>query len=239
MIGEGAGMSLRLLAFAIAAFAACAPAVAANRSFTVTGFDRVRVDGPYRVRLTTGVAPFAKATGPSTALDGVSIEVQGRTLIVRKTASSWGGYPGQSAGPVEITLGTHELSTVWVNGAGNLSIDKAKGLSFDLSVQGPGSVSIEQLSVDQLRAGLSGSGSAMLGGKASMVKAIVRGTSSLDGSGLTSKDATIGSEGTTMVKLIVTGTANVEAQGAAVVELAGRPACTTKANGSAVVSGCR
>lgn len=232
-------MSLRLLAFACAALALCAPAAAAQRSFTVTGFDRIRVDGPFRVRLTTGVAPFARAVGSSAALNGVSVEVQGQTLIVRKNPGSWGGYPGESPGPVEVAIGTHELSTAWLNGAGSLAIDKVKGQSFELSVQGPGSIAVGKLTVDRLKAGLSGTGSAVLGGTAAIVSAVVRGTASLDASGLTAKDATLGAEGVAVVKLTATNTAKVDTQGTATVELAGHPACTVRALGSAVVSGCR
>lgn len=232
-------MNLRLLAFACAVMALSAPAAAAQRNFTVTGFDRVRVEGPYRVRLTTGVAPFARASGSAAALNGVSVEVQGRTLIVRKSPGGWGGYPGESPGPVEITVGTHEISTAWLNGAGSLAIDKVKGQSFDLAIQGAGSVAIDRLDVDRLKAGLSGSGSAVLGGKVALVTAVVRGTSTLDGSALTAKDATIGAEGTAVVKLTATGTAKIDSLGTATVEIAGRPACTVRAVGSAVVSGCR
>lgn len=234
-------MSSRLLLFSFAAIAAAAasPVRAAERNFSVTDFNRVRVDGPYRVKLATGVAPFARAEGPNAALDGLSIEVQGRTLVIRKNPSSWGGYTGQSAGPVSIAVGTHDLTTVWLNGAGALAVDKAKTMAFDLSVEGSGSVAIGHLEADQLRAGLSGTGSATIGGTAAMVTAIVRGTSSFDGSSLTSKDSTIGADGSSIVKLNVTNTAKVDTQGTATVELGGRPACTVRASGSAEVSGCR
>jgi hypothetical protein len=232
-------MRFRLLAFACAVAALSVPAFAASRNFTVTGFDRIRVDGPFMVRVSTGVAPFARAEGKPAALNGVSIEVQGQTLVVRRNPSGWGGYPGETPGPIEIEVGTHDLSTVWVNGAGSIAIDKAKGQSFDLSVQGPGSVSIGRLTVDRLKAGITGSGTATVGGTAAQVTAIARGTSTFDGSGLTSKDATIGAEGTAVVKLIATGTAKIDSLGTATVEIAGRPACTVRAVGSAVVSGCR
>jgi hypothetical protein len=77
-------MTLRILSLVAAAAALSAPALAADRNYSVTSFDRIRVDGPYRVVLTTGVAPFARASGPAAAIDSVSIEVQGRTLIVRR-----------------------------------------------------------------------------------------------------------------------------------------------------------
>ncbi|HUG45741.1 MAG TPA: DUF2807 domain-containing protein [Sphingomicrobium sp.] len=232
-------MNLRLFSLAAALFALSTPGFAADRNYSVTGFDRIRVDGPYRIATTTGVAPFARASGSPAALDDISIQVQGRTLVVRKNSSSWGGYPGESPGPVEIAVGTHELTTVWVNGAGSLSIDSVEGFSFDLSLQGPGSVAIGRLDVDRLRVGLTGAGSAVLGGKAAEAITIARGTGSIDGSALTVKDVTIGAEGSAVVKLRTSGTAKVDATGTAIVELAGRPACTVRASGSAVVSGCR
>ena len=228
-----------LPAFAVLACTA-APAEAATRNFGVSGFDRIRIDGPFKVRLATGVAPFAAATGGSpAALDSVVIDVQGRTLVVRSNRSSWGGYPGEAKGPVEISIGTHDLSAAWLNGAGSLAIDKARGLSFDLSVQGAGSASIGSVAVDQLKVSISGTASASLAGTAPRLTAIVRGISILDSAGLVAKDATIGAQGPATVRLTVTNSAKVDAQGAATVELGGRPACTVKAAGSASVSGCR
>ena len=108
---------LILAAFLVSAASA---ATAADRNFGVSGFDRIRVDGAYKVVLTVGAPPFARATGSTRALDPVDIIVEGRTLVVRtKSSASWGGYPGESAGPVEVTVGTHELSAPLTNAALN------------------------------------------------------------------------------------------------------------------------
>jgi len=221
------------------AISLAAPASAATRNFGITGFDRIRVDGPFRVRLSTGVAPFAKAEGPAAALDRVAVDVQGRTLVVHTSRSSWGGYPGDGAGPVEISLGTHELSAAWLNGAGTLRIDKVKGLSFDLSVQGSGAAGIERADIDQLRVSVSGTGTAILAGEARRMTAVVRGVSTLDAAALTTKDATIGAEGPATVRANVTNAAKIDGSGVATVMLAGAPSCTAKLSGSASVSGCR
>lgn len=223
-----------LLGIAVAA----APAGAAERSFTVTSFDRIRVDGPYRVTLTTGVSPFARATGSLNALGSVSVDVQGRTLIVRGNPSSWGGYPGQPSGPVEIAVGTHDLSQAWLNGSGSLAIDRIDGLSFDLAIQGSGSAAIGRAQVDQLEIGISGAGSATIAGVAPKVTAVVRGTSSLDASALSAKDVTVGAEGPSTVRVNASNSAEVDARGVASVEVIGEPACTVRAEGSATVSGC-
>ena len=230
---------MRIVTFAALVLLA-APAVAAERTYSVTRFNRVRVDGPYQVTVKTNVAPFARASGSQAALDGVSIRVEGRTLVVRAdTSGGWGGYPGEGRGPVTIELGTHDLTTAWVNGAGALFIDKVKGLSFDLAIQGAGVMRIDSADVDQLKIGLSGTASARLSGRAAKLTATVRGSSSLDAETLAVKDAVIGAEGPAMIRANVTGTAKVDALGLASVALAGSPSCTTKSQGSASVTGCR
>ena len=227
-----------------AAFAAllllAAPAWAAERNYSVTSFDRIRIDGPYQVTLKTNVSPFAKASGSQSSLDAVSIKVEGRTLIVRTDASgSWGGYPGEARGPVTIEVGTHELSTAWLNGPGALFIDKVKGLKFDLAADGAGVTRIDDADVDQLRIGMSGSASGRIAGRALKLTANVRGTASLDAESLAVKDAVIGAEGPTQVRASVSGTATINALGLASVAIAGSPSCEVKTQGSATISGCK
>jgi hypothetical protein len=231
---------MRTFLLALAAFSAfSAPAEAASRNFGITSFTKVRVDGPFKVTLTTGVAPFAKASGSTAALDRVEIDVQGETLVIHNSASAWGGYPGADTGPVEISVGTHDLTNAWLNGAGSLSIDRVKGLSFALSVQGSGGAEIGQVAADQMNVSLIGSANAKLGGQARKLTALVRGISTLDAAQLSTHDATIGAEGAATVDANASNTANVQASGNATIRLAGHPSCTVKTLGSASLSGCR
>lgn len=235
-------MTAHLRAFLLLSLltAAAAPAAAAERNFGITGFEKVRVEGPFKVTLTTGVAPFARASGTPTALEAVSIDMLGSTLVVRlKRSGSWGGYPGAANGPVEIALGTHELSAASLNGAGSLAIDRASSFRFDLSVNGSGSARIAAVAVDQLRVAIVGSGSAGLTGSAGKLTATVSGSGALDGAALETKDAAIVADGSATVRLAVSNGAKIDANGASSVELSGGPACTAKTVGSASVSGCR
>jgi hypothetical protein len=216
-----------------------APAGAATRNFGIDSFDKIRVEGPYTVTLTTGVAPFARAVGKPVALDAVNITVEGHTLIVRSDRASWGGYPGESNGPVEIAIGTHELGGAWVNGAGGLKIDRVKGLLFQLSVQGSGTASIGRAEVDQLNVGIAGTASATLAGQVAKMTSVVRGISALDAAGLEVRDATLGAEGAATIKAKVTNAAKIDASGPATITLTGRPSCTVAVKGSATISGCR
>lgn len=226
-----------ILAAAICAIAA--PTNAATRNFGITGFDKIRVDGPYKVRLTTGVAPFASASGSAAALDGLSIDVRDDTLIVHSSLDSWGGYPGKDVGPVEVSLGTHELSAAWLNGSGTLSINHVEGLKFGLSVQGSGAADIARVDVDQFNVSVIGTASARLAGQAGKVTAVIRGISTFDASELSTKDATLGAEGAATIAANISGSVKVDASGPATVRLTGGPSCTLQVSGSASVTGCR
>jgi hypothetical protein len=231
---------MRTFLFAISAsLALAAPAAAATRNFGITSFTKIRVEGPFKVSLATGVAPFARASGSGTALDPVDIAVQGETLVVRSSTSSWGGYPGANPGPVEISIGTHDLSNAWLNGAGTLAIDHVRGLSFALSVQGSGSAEIASVDADQMNVSVVGTASAKVAGRARKLTALVRGVGELDASGLAASDAAIGAEGAATIDANVSGDATVDASGPATIRLTGRPSCTLKVAGSTSVSGCR
>lgn len=230
---------MRLAAFT-ALLLLASPAAAATRNFAITSFDRIRVDGPYQVALRTGTAPFARAHGSQSALDGLAIKVEGRTLVVRAgLGTNWGGYPGQNRGPVTVELGTHELSSAWLNGAGALAIDRVKGLSFDLAVNGAGVMRIDSVDVDLLKASLTGAASARLAGRAAKLTASARGSSTLDAEGLRAQDSVIVADGPALIRASVTGTAKVDAFGLASVVLAGGPSCIVTAKGSSSVTGCR
>lgn len=231
-------MRMLLLPLAAAVILA-APADAATRNFGIESFTKVRIEGPFKVRLTTGVPPSASASGSPAAIQRVAIEMRGDTLLVHPSSSSWGGYPGQDPGPVEVDIGTHDLSSAWLSGSGSIAIDKVKGLSFDLSVQGSGAASIGATQVDQLSVAVVGTGSAALAGQAGKLTAVVRGVSSLDAAALSTKDATIGAEGTATVAADITDSVKIDGSGPVTIRLSGNPACTVKVSGSATVSGCR
>jgi hypothetical protein len=228
---------LALLALASLPVAAATPAT--ERNFSVNSFDRVRIDGPYRVDLRTNVAPYARASGTPISLDDVSIKVEGRTLVVRSGGGGWGGYPGEGRGPVTIEVGTHDLGAAYINGAGALMVDRVKGLGFEMAIQGSGIATVGEVDVDQLKVGVSGAGTIRMAGRAGKLTSTIRGTSNFEADRLVVKDAVIGAEGPSTVRAQVTNSAKADANGLASVTLTGEPACTVNARGSAIVVGCK
>ena len=220
-----AGMRIMLAALLFALSAA--PAAAADKRFLVTDFDRVQVDGPYQVTLAVGRPSGVTASGSRGALDGVSIEVQGRTLRIRPNKSAWGGYPDDAPGGVlRIVASTQELRAATVIGGGNLSIDRAKGLRIDLTVSGSGRLGVAAIDSDQLFLNLNGSGKILLGGKAKQLRAYLSGTGDLDAAALRADNADLVTDTSGAIAFTAVRTAKVRANGTGDVAIAGTAACT-------------
>lgn len=225
----------RTLPLALLALAAAAPAGAAERTYSITDFDRVQVDGPYRVTLTTGRSSAARAEGSTEALDHISVDVQSGTLRVRRNRSAWGSYPAEGLGPVTIVLTTRDLRNAAVVGSGSLDIDRAKGLRVDLSVSGSGRLNVGSVEADNLVVGLLGGGRITLAGRTKQLKATIQGSGDLAAAGLSADDAQIGSDTAGSVAVAVSKTAKVTATGPGDVEIIGSPTCTVQAKGSGQV----
>ena len=83
-----------------------------------------------------------------------------------------------------------------VIGSGAVAIDRVKGLSFALTVQGSGAGEIDDVAVDQMNISLEGTASAALvPGKAGKLTALVRGVSALDAAALATPSADIDADG--------------------------------------------
>ena len=227
---------MRKIMLGVLAVAFAAPAQAAERRFPVTDFDRVQVDGPYKVSLTTGRSPSVVATGSAQAIDSVSMEVQGRTLRIRPNRSAWGGYPGADKGPLTIRLSAHGLRAAMLNGSGSLEIDKARAPRFDLTLAGSGELNIGAIETDVLTLAMAGSGKLGIGGKAKTLRARILGSGNVEAEGLTATDAQITSETSGTVVIGVSRAAKVTSAGAGDVSIIGAPACTVSALGAGRVA---
>ena len=209
------------------------PASAAERRYTVTDFDRVRIEGAYQVSLATGRASSARASGSQEALDRLQIDVEGMTLRIRPNQSAWGGYPGrQDTGPLRITLTTQSLRAATVQGAGTLNVDRAGGLRLDIALAGSGAIAIPKIETDALAVALLGSGTIQLGGTTKTVRAQISGSGNLLAEGLTASDAQVLGDTAGTIRLTVSRSAKVTASASGDVDVLGSPACTVKVTGT-------
>ncbi|MBW8841977.1 MAG: DUF2807 domain-containing protein [Sphingomonadales bacterium] len=105
----------------LALIALAAPAHAADRSYVVTNFDRIRVDGPFAVKVEIGTGgAAASATGDDRALGNLDISVNGATLTVRKGSQGWDEQGRTSGPPPVITVRTPAVRGAIVVGGAHL-----------------------------------------------------------------------------------------------------------------------
>lgn len=228
---------IRLLS-ALALFSLAAPATAAERTYSIGSFDRIRVEGPFEVRLTTGKSPGARAEGAARATEGLDIRVEGTTLIVRASMNGWGEQPvaGNTGAPV-IRVSTQAIRSATVIGGGRLTIGGAiKGQRVDLSLSGSGSLGAPTLDADQLNATLLGSGSMTLGGRAAKVRLTTSGSGAIDAAPLSAGDLILRLDGPGETRVTARFTANVTTTGLGAATVYGTPACTVKAVAGGPVS---
>lgn len=221
---------IRIIAAAFAFFLT-APAAAADRRYTVGDFDRIQLEGPFHVAVTTGRSSSAAAIGDPAALDRVTIEVTGRTLRIRPNRSAWGGGSGAD-GPVRIVVSTHALHAASVAGSGALAIDKVKAMRFDAMLSGNGRLSLGAVEADTLVLAAIGGGTLNVSGKAKILRAAIRGAAELDAPSLRVDDADLQADTSGAIRFAAARAAKVSAAGAGDVTISGAPACTVTHTGA-------
>ena len=211
-------------------------AAAAERSLSLTDFDRVRIDGGFTVEIRTGTATSGKIIGTQAAIEAASVAVQGRQLNIRRNRSTWGGYPGQVPPAATIRITVPVLSNIWVSGAAKVAVDRLKGPRVAASLEGPGSLSVANVTADRLDLATLGSGTLTVSGVVATLNATVRGAGTLDASNLVAADLKLTSESAGVVTINVKRAADVTMTGNGMVTVLGKPACTVKNIGSGTVA---
>ncbi len=223
----------RLFAFLLLVVPGAASA-AAGRSYVVTDYDRIRIDGPFDVALTTRTAPSARADGPAEASDTIDIRVEGRTLVVRAGSRGWGEVPRRGAAkPLVIRLGVPMLRAATVVGGGRLAVaGPFRAQRVDLQVTGSGSIDAPALDADELNATMLGSGAMTLGGRGGRVRLLTSGTGGIDATALRSDALTVRLDGSGTVTATARFTADATSTGLGAVTIYGKPTCRVSAAAS-------
>ena len=216
-----------LLALALLGFPGIAHA--ADRSFLVGSFTRIRIDGPFAVAVATGKSPGAQATGSSDALDRLTVRVDGDTAVVTMGAGDWSSDSGQMIAPPRVTLTTPTLNAATINAGATLSVDAMKGQKVSLAVNGSGALTVGAVTADQLDARIVGTGQMTLAGAAQRAMVTVSGVGSVEATGLIAGDLTAHSDGPGRLDLAARYTASITTTGLGPVTVVGSPSCTVRA----------
>jgi hypothetical protein len=214
--------------------AAAAPAQ--ERSFMVSGFERLRVDGPFEVEVARG-SPRAVALGDGRALDRIAVRVEGGTMVVSAgpLRSEMRGAAAEALPKLRVSV--PGLSAVAVNGGGRVRVAEMRGTRLDLSMTGAGSLEVAAIKGDALRASLTGAGAMTLGGTTARARIRSRGAGSVDASALTADEADLVSESSGDISINVRYSALATALGTGGIRIAGNPECRLRGPGPMTCAG--
>lgn len=206
------------------------PLAAAERKIGIGSFDRLRVDGPFEVRVATGRSPGGTIEGERDAIDAIEVRVDGTTLIVRPGGSAWGERPrGRSSTPPVVTLTTPALVSASVFGNARVTIGRMKGTRVDLSISGAGAIALTAVDADQVNATLIGAGTLSIGGRAAHARFVTNGPGTIDAAALDASDLFVRLDGLGATRAKARYTAQVTNTGLGTVVIDGNARCTIKA----------
>jgi hypothetical protein len=201
---------------------------AAERRYSITDFDKIRVVGASRVIIETGRATTVRANGDRDALDLLSVESLDRTLTIQPVGGTVGTDARALAKPTTIYITLPLLSTAKLNGPGAIIIAALRGIQADVSLTGSGQISVAKVMADNLNARLSGSGTLTLAGKALKVDANIKGSGSVAASKLDVADLKLMAASSGAIAMSASRAAMVTSTGSGTVVITGGPSCTVQ-----------
>ncbi|MFL9840375.1 DUF2807 domain-containing protein [Sphingomonas sp. ST-64] len=221
---------------ALATVAAQSPATE-RRTVMITAFERMRVDGPFVVKVTSGGPPGAVIAADRRAAQQIGIRNIGGQLVIGARDAGFEGW-NASDGPATILVSARDLRAVTINGGGRVEVDRLRGQRVDLGVNGAGTLTIGTLDADQLAVTLTGTGAiALNGGLARTARFNTHGAGSIDAVGLSVNDLTVNSQSAGDSRFTARYTAAVSTLGTGAVRVLGNAACRLAGPGPAQCAG--
>lgn len=215
-------------------------AQAADKRFTLSAFDKVRIEGDVAVEIRSGASPFAVASGDPRALEALSLRVQGGTLYIRRAHRN---------APVErryrpdapealplVRLDARSVQSLTLLGHGSVKIDALRGARPSATMDGNGSVEIGAVAAEALALNVNGSGSLKVGGTARSARAVMLGDGLIEAAGLALGALDLIGEGPVRAKLNVNGPARIAVKGGADIAIGGAPQCTVRQTGTNAIA---
>ena len=204
-------------------------AQAAERRVDLSSFQKLRVEGPFLVTLTTGPSPRGLLSGETEALRGVETRLSDGTLVVRRIAGD--GASSRGVGPVTLTLTAPPLSAITVIGGAQVTAEGMQGAALTLSIAGAGEIRVDRAEGDQLNATLGPAKLTIGGGRVAKARLLANGPVALAANGLEAGDLFVTLEGPGEIDARARYTATVTNAGLGRVTVEGTAKCRIMGGG--------
>ena len=207
---------------------------AAERKFSLFGFDEIRIGNGVDVVLISGKGPSARAEGDTRELlDRVSLQQNGKQLVVSVRPRSLSGNEYDADAPVKLYLSSHAISNISHLGSGQVTLDKLSGRTPRVRLGGFGSLRINMVDAERLDLAMTGGGQLVMSGKVRDARVELQGASIFASPDLTVEKLTLVQRGPASSQLKVTREAEISNNGTGQINIAGTPNCSVRTDGAA------
>lgn len=209
---------------------------AAERKFSIFGFNDIRIGNGVDVVLTSGKGPSARAEGATREiLDRVSLQKNGKQLVVSVRPKSLDRNNYEEDAPVTLYLSSFAIENLSHLGSGRVTLDKLSGRTPAVRLGGFGTVQIDAVDADRLIVGMTGGGQLTIAGEAVAARIELQGASIFESPDLEVEKLTLVQRGPVSSHLAVEREANITNFGTGRIQIEGRPNCTVRTDGSAEI----
>jgi hypothetical protein len=209
---------------------------AAERKFSIFGFDDIRIGNGVDVVLTSDKGPSARAEGATREiLDRVSLQKNGKQLVVSVRPKSLDRHKYEEDAPVTLYLSSYAIEKLSHLGSGLVTLDKLSGRTPQVRVGGFGTLRIDAVEADRLNVAMTGGGQLTMSGEAVAARIELQGASFFESPGLTVEKLTLVHRGPASSHLAVEREADINNFGTGRIQIDGRPNCTVRSDGSAEI----
>ncbi len=202
-----------------------------TRSFAVSGFESVSLEGSDNVRVVRGPTFSVIANGSKRVLDLLDIRVEKNALKIDRKSGRTNWLRGDYGGAT-ITVTMPSITAAGVAGSGDMTVDRADGPTFGAAVEGSGNLKIASIAVKRAQLAAEGSGNLTISGTATEATMAAEGSGNIDARGLVSQQATIAVEGSGDISAAVRQRATIAVEGSGNVDVTGTDNCTIVKEGS-------
>ena len=177
---------------------------AAERKFSIFGFDDIRIGNGVDVVLTSGKGPSARAEGTTREiLDRVSLQKNGKQLVVSVRPKSLDRNNYEQDAPVTLYLSSFAIENLTHLGSGMVTLDRLSGRSPKVRLGGFGTLRIDAVKADQLDVAMTGGGQLTMAGEAVAARLELQGASIFESPGLEVEKLTLVQRGPVSTHLAV------------------------------------
>lgn len=195
-------------------------------------FTKLRIDGPFDVQLAQAGSDQATVVADDNIEPLVETAIEGDTLVIRLKRDA--GFTTRLS--PRVRLDARALQSVWVNGSGDLAVDRFKADNFSLNVSGSGDVQFGLVELKNLNVSISGSGDVQIAGRADQQSWNISGSGDVDARSLNGRTAKVDINGSGDVSLGVTEQLDAQLSGSGDLSYAGRPQLRQSVSGSGEIS---